>query len=183
MTSVPGSDVQVRRASLLHVDAIIDFNIAMAQETESKFLDAEVVRPGVEAVFNRNGLGFYLIAEHTGRPVGQLLITYEWSDWRNSFFWWIQSVYIKPDYRRQGVYRSLHFYAAEVARQEGNVCGLRLYVDKNNTVAQGVYAGLRMHPTNYDMYEIDFDAPPARVMPEPQSETEVPEGENDATAR
>ena len=183
MTSVPGSDVQVRRASLLHVDAIIDFNIAMAQETESKFLDAEVVRPGVEAVFNRNGLGFYLIAEHTGRPVGQLLITYEWSDWRNSFFWWIQSVYIKPDYRRQGVYRSLHFYAAEVARQEGNVCGLRLYVDKNNTIAQGVYAGLRMHPTNYDMYEIDFDAPPARVMPEPQSETEVPEGENDATAR
>ena len=92
MTSVPGSDVQVRRASLLHVDAIIDFNIAMAQETEGKFLDNEVVRPGVEAVFNRNDLGFYLIAEHTGRPVGQLLITYEWSDWRTAFFWWIQSV-------------------------------------------------------------------------------------------
>ena len=183
MTSVPGSDVQVRRASLLHVDAIIDFNIAMAQETEGKFLDSEIVRPGVEAVFNRNDLGFYLIAEHTGRPVGQLLITYEWSDWRNSFFWWIQSVYVKPDYRRQGVYKSLHFYAAEVARQQGDVCGLRLYVDKGNTIAQGVYAGLRMRPTNYDMYEIDFDAPPARAILEPESDNEVAEGENDAAAK
>ena len=182
MTSVPGSDVQVRRASLLHVDAIIDFNIAMAQETEGKFLDSEVVRLGVEAVFNRNDLGFYLIAEHTSRPVGQLLITYEWSDWRNSFFWWIQSVYVKPDYRRQGVYQSLHFYAAEVARQQGNVGGLRLYVDKDNTIAQGVYAGLRMRPTNYYMYEIDFDAPSAKAILEPESENELKEGENDAAA-
>jgi len=182
LTSVPGSDVQVRRASLLHVDAIIDFNIAMAQETEGKFLDSEVVRLGVEAVFNRNDLGFYLIAEHTSRPVGQLLITYEWSDWRNSFFWWIQSVYVKPDYRRQGVYQSLHFYVAEVARQQGNVGGLRLYVDKDNTIAQGVYAGLRMRPTNYDMYEIDFDAPSAKAILEPESENELKEGENDAAA-
>ena len=170
MISVPGSDIQVRHASLLHVDAIIDFNIAMAEETEGKLLDTEVVRSGVEAVFSRNDLGFYIVGEHTGRPVGQLLITYEWSDWRNSFFWWIQSVYVKPDYRRQGVYKAMHFYAAEEARRQGDVRGIRLYVYKDNAVAQGVYAGLRMRPTHYDMYEIDFDAPPERNMPAPNLE-------------
>ena len=172
MTSVPGSDIQVRHASLRHVDAIIDFNIAMARETEGKVLDIEVVRPGVEAVFNRNGLGFYVIGEHSGRPVGQLMITYEWSDWRNSFFWWIQSVYVKPDYRRQGVYKAMHFYAAEEARRQGDVRGIRLYVDKDNTIAQRVYAGLRMRPTHYDMYEIDFDAPPERNVPAPGPDRE-----------
>ena len=182
MTSVPGSDIQVRHASLLHVDAIIDFNIAMAEETEGKFLDIEVVRPGVEEVFNRNDLGVYLVAEHTGRPVGQLFITYEWSDWRNSFFWWIQSVYVQPDYRRQGVYKALHFYAAEVARREGNVRGLRLYVDEDNTIAQGVYAGLRMRPTHYDMYEIDFDAPPERNVAAPEPDIERPDEEQDDSA-
>ena len=176
MTSVPGSDIQVRHASLVHVDSIIDFNIAMAKETEGKELEMEIVRPGVEAVFARNDLGFYVIAEHTGRAVGQLLITYEWSDWRNAFFWWIQSVYVSPEYRRQGVYKALHFYAAEDARQKGNVCGLRLYVDKDNTIAQGVYAGLRMRPTHYDMYETDFDARATRG-PEPAWE---PEEENEA---
>ena len=156
MTSVPGSDVQVRRASLLHVDAIIDFNIAMAQETEGKFLDSEVVRLGVEAVFNRNDLGFYLIAEHTSRPVGQLLITYEWSDWRNAFFWWIQSVYVDAEYRRQGVYRALDSHVHSEARRRGDVCGIRLYVERNNHVAQQVYSSLDMHRSHYDLFEIDF---------------------------
>ena len=174
MTSVPGSDIQVRHASLLHVDAIIDFNIAMAEETEGKVLDIEVVRPGVEAVLTRNDLGFYLIAEHSGHPAGQLLITYEWSDWRNSFFWWIQSVYVVPEFRRLGVYKALHFYAAEDARRQGDVRGLRLYVDKDNTIAQGVSAGLRMRPTNYDMYEIDFDARPEVKLPEEGLRAEGP---------
>ncbi|MCH7736583.1 MAG: GNAT family N-acetyltransferase [Chloroflexi bacterium] len=138
----------------------------MAKETEGKILDIEVVRPGVEAVLTRNDLGFYLIAEHSGRPAGQLLITYEWSDWRNSFFWWIQSVYVVPEFRRLGVYKALHYYAAEDARRQGDVRGLRLYVDKDNTIAQGVYAGLRMRPTHYDMYEIDFDARPEVKLPE-----------------
>jgi GNAT superfamily N-acetyltransferase len=160
LTSVPGSNIQVRRASLLHVDTIIDFNIAMAEETEGKVLDLETLREGVREVFDNNDRGFYVIGEHSGHPVGQLLITYEWSDWRNAFFWWIQSVYVTPEFRRQGVYKALHYYAAETARQQGDVCGLRLYVDKDNTIAQGVYAGLRMRPTNYDMYEIDFNARP-----------------------
>jgi len=160
LTPIPGSDVQVRQASLMHLDTIVDFNAAMAKETEGKELNLEMLRSGVEAVLTRNDLGFYLVAEHTGRPVGQLFITYEWSDWRNAFFWWIQSVYVSPEFRRLGVYRALHFYAAEEARRQGNVCGLRLYVDKDNSVAQGVYAGLRMRPTHYDMYEIDFENRP-----------------------
>ena len=157
MTSIPGSDIQVRHASLMHLDTIIDFNAAMAKETEDKELDIKLLRRGVEAALTRSELGFYLVAEHTGRPAGQLLITYEWSDWRNAFFWWIQSVYVSPEYRRMGVYKALHVYAAVEARRQGNVCGLRLYVDKDNRIAQGAYASLRMRQTHYDMYEIEFD--------------------------
>ena len=157
MTSIAGSDIQVRHASLMHLDTIIDFNAAMAKETEGKELDIKLLRRGVEAALTRGDLGFYLVAEHTGRPAGQLLITYEWSDWRNAFFWWIQSVYVSPEYRRMGVYKALHVYAAVEARRQGNVCGLRLYVDKDNRIAQGAYASLRMRQTHYDMYEIEFD--------------------------
>ncbi len=156
MTSIPGNDIQVRRASLVHLDTIVDFNAAMAKETEDKELDVDLLRPGVEAVLNRHDLGFYLVAEHTGRPVGQLLITYEWSDWRNASFWWIQSVYVSPEYRRMGVYKALHGYAVVEARRQGDVCGLRLYVIRDNRVAQGVYASLHMRQASYDMYEIEF---------------------------
>ena len=162
MTSFPGNEIQVRRASLAHLDTIVAFNAAMAKETEDKELRERDLRPGVEAVLTRNDLGFYLVAEHMGRQVGQLLITYEWSDWRNAFFWWIQSVYVASDYRRMGVYKSLHIYTAVEARRQGNVCGLRLYVDKDNEIAQGVYKGLRMQETHCDMYEIEFELDPER---------------------
>ncbi len=142
---------------MMHLETIIGFNAAMAKETEGKELDINLLRSGVEAVLTREDLGFYLVAEHTGRPVGQLLITDEWSDWRNAFFWWIQSVYVSPEYRRIGVYNALHGYAAMDARRQGNVCGLRLYVDKDNQIAQGVYAGLSMRQARYDMYEIEFE--------------------------
>ena len=185
MNSFSGSDIQVRRASMMHIDTIVNFNVAMAKETEGKQLDVELVRPGVEAVLTREDLGFYLIGEHNGRPAGQLLITREWSDWRNAFFWWIQSVYVSPEYRRMGVYKALHFYVAVEARRQGDVRGLRLYVDKDNHIAQGVYAGLRMHPTNYDMYEIDFDAPREELPDQESAIEEPPEAdqmeENDAT--
>jgi GNAT superfamily N-acetyltransferase len=158
LTSDPNNQIQVRQAAFQHLETIIDFNIAMAKETEGKELDIELVRPGVEAVLTRNDLGVYLVAEHAGRPAGQLMITYEWSDWRNMFFWWIQSVYVSPEFRRQGIYSAMHVYAATMARRQGDVGGLRLYVDKDNTVAQGVYAGFRMRPTHYDLYEIEFDS-------------------------
>lgn len=156
MTSVSANEIKVRAASLADLDAIVGFNAAMAKETEGKDLGSDLLRPGVESVLSRADLGFYLVAEHAGRTAGQLLITYEWSDWRNAFFWWIQSVYVSPDSRRFGVYKALHDHASTEARRQGNVCGLRLYVDKNNRVAQGVYGSLGMHLAHYDMYEIEF---------------------------
>lgn len=166
MSSSPNSDnqmhrdIQIRRASLAHLETITGFNAAMAKETEGKELDLDLLRPGVEAVLSRDGLGFFLVAElvaeHSGVAVGQLLITDEWSDWRNAFFWWIQSVYVSPEYRGLGIYKALHSYAEAEARRQGNVCGLRLYVDKDNNNAQGVYASLGMGQTHYDMYEIGF---------------------------
>ena len=158
MSSIPSGDVQIRQASLMHLETIVGFNAAMAKETEGKELDIDLLRSGVEAVLTRSGLGFYLVAEHSGRAVGQLLITDEWSDWRNAFFWWIQSVYVSPEYRRMGVYNALHDYAAVEARRQGDVCGLRLYVDKDNHIAQSVYAGLSMRQARYDMYEIEFES-------------------------
>ena len=84
------------------------------------------------------------------------MITYEWSDWRNGCFWWIQSVYVHPDHRRRGVYRALDAHVRAEAKRDGNVCGLRLYVDRDNHVAQSVYASLEMQHSHYDLYEIDF---------------------------
>ena len=136
----------------------------MALETEGKILDEVTLKNGITAIFDSSEKGFYLVAEVDGNLVGSLLITYEWSDWRNGNLWWIQSVYVRPAYRRQGVYRALHYYVAEGARRQGDVCGLRLYVDKDNSVAQGVYSGLQMRPTNYDMYEIDFNSSPVVQM-------------------
>ena len=107
-------------------------------------------------MLDRNSLGFYLIAEVEGRPAGQLLITTEWSDWRNGYFWWIQSVYVDVEYRRQGVYRALDSHVHSEARRRGDVCGLRLYVERNNQVAQQVYSSLDMHRSHYDLFEIDF---------------------------
>ena len=135
---------------------VVGFNAPMALETEGKTLDMELLTKGVSAVFAKDGLGFYLIAEAEGRAVGQLLITTEWSDWRNGYFWWIQSVYVAAAYRRRGVYRVLDSHVRVLAKKQGDVCGLRLYVERNNQVAQQVYSSLDMHLSYYDLFEIDF---------------------------
>ena len=128
----------------------------MAHETEGMDLDAAVVGPGVDAALSDSSLGFYLVADIDGRPAGQLMVTYEWSDWRNGLFWWIQSVYVRSEFRRQGVYSALHRRVAEMAEAQGGVCGLRLYVEYENTTAQQVYESLDMHRTRYHMYEVEF---------------------------
>ncbi|MCI0795101.1 MAG: GNAT family N-acetyltransferase [Chloroflexi bacterium] len=156
MANPPGSDISVRKATRADLDTVIQFNLALAWESEGRSLDLARLRTGVEAVFDGDGRGFYLVAEMDGRVVGQLLITHEWSDWRNAFFWWIQSVYVSAEYRRQGIYRTLHSYVLAEARRQGDVCGLRLYVDRDNSVAQRVYSGLDMQQARYDMFEIDF---------------------------
>ena len=128
----------------------------MALETERLALDEAVVRPGVAAVLDDDSLGFYLVAEVEGQPAGQLMVTFEWSDWRNGLWWWIQSVYVRPEFRRRGVYSALHRRVAEEARAADGICGIRLYVEQDNTTAQQVYKSLEMYPTRYHMYEVEF---------------------------
>nr|WP_225737690.1 GNAT family N-acetyltransferase [Dyella acidiphila] len=124
----------------------------MAWETEHKRLEHEVLARGVAAVFDEPRRGFYLVAERDGEPVGCLLVTYEWSDWRNGDFWWIQSVYVAPQARRGGVFRALY---ADVARRAGEAgaVGLRLYVETENLRAQSTYRDLGMEQCHYLMYE------------------------------
>ena len=149
-------DVHIRRAEPDDAHFIAESNIAMALETEGMALDAAVVGPGVAAVLADNSLGFYLVAEIGGQLAGQLMVTYEWSDWRNGLWWWIQSVYVRPEYRQRGVYSDLHRRVEEMARAAGGACGLRLYVEQENTRAQQVYQSLDMYNTRYHMYEIEF---------------------------
>ena len=151
------SPVHVRTARWSDLDTVVEFNALMARETEDKELDQVKVRAGVAAVLQNRPLGFYLIAEVDGYVAGQLLITSEWSDWRAGFFWWIQSVYVAPDYRRRGVYRALDAHVRDEALKRGDVCGVRLYVERNNHTAQMVYRNLGMSQSSYDMYEVEFD--------------------------
>ena len=156
MAAFHSRDLGVRRATLQDLDVLVEFNSAMALESEGKTLDRRRLGDGVAALFDGDDRGFYLVAEAEGGVVGQLLVTYEWSDWRNAYFWWIQSVYVDSEWRRRGVYRRLHEYVLDQARLRGDVCGVRLYVDRENHVAQQVYASLGMERSHYDMFEIDF---------------------------
>ena len=155
------SDLRIRHALESDAQLIADFNRAMALETENKILDRETIISGVKRIFQTPQYGFYLVAEGPvdsggNSIVGCLLITYEWSDWRNGLFWWIMSVYVAPEVRRCGVYRSLYQHARQLANEDQNVCGIRLYVDRGNTRAQKTYAALGMHKTDYHLYETDF---------------------------
>lgn len=145
--------MNIRLAHREDTDALVEFNHAMAVETEGKRLDREVLRPGVEAVFEDENKGFYVVATEGNAIVGGLMVTYEWSDWRNAWFWWIQSVYIKPDARGQGLYRKMYEFVKERAEDEGNVCGFRLYVETENDHAQRVYDGVGMTRSHYVMFE------------------------------
>ena len=151
-----GDEIHIRRAEPADFGFIAESNIAMALETEELALDEARVRAGVGAVLSNDSFGFYLVAEIDGNPAGQLMVTYEWSDWRNGLFWWIQSVYVRPEHRRKGVYTALHRHVAEAAQAEGGVCGIRLYVEQDNTTAQRVYESLDMYRTRYQMYEVEF---------------------------
>jgi GNAT superfamily N-acetyltransferase len=115
--------IKVRKAIESDSEVLIQFNIAMAFETEQKILPRELIDPGVRALFRKSEYGFYLVAEIDGQIAGSLMITYEWSDWRNGLFWWIQSVYVKPEYRRLGVYRALYTSVKNSAQQNTEVCG------------------------------------------------------------
>jgi len=133
------------------VNAIVDFQQAMARETEEIALDRDVVTRGVQAVFDDPSRGRYFVAEAEGQVVASLLITYEWSDWRNGVVWWIQSVYVVPEYRKRGVYAGLYAHVKQTA--DASVKGIRLYVDRRNKAAQEVYRRLGMNGDHYLVFE------------------------------
>ena len=154
--TAPPLDLKVRPAAMGDLDALVRFNAAIAKETECRTLGMERLRKGTRAVLESSERGFYLVAETEAVVVGQLFVTYEWSDWRNGLFWWIQSVYVEPAVRGRGVYRALHAHVLRDARARGDVCGLRLYVEKENEAAQEAYTRLGMSLTPYRVYEQDF---------------------------
>lgn len=149
-------DITIRIATAADIAIIAANNSAMAEETEGRRLDAETLRSGVSRLLSDSTRGVYYLAERDGNVVGQLLITREWSDWRDGWFWWIQSVYVTPDARRQGVYRALHEHVHAEARKRPDVCGIRLYVDQDNARAQQVYERLGMKRSGYRLYEVDW---------------------------
>ena len=144
--------ILIRKATSEDAPAIIDFQQKMAWETEQKRLVPEVIKKGVNAVFTNPGCGQYWVAEDMGNIVASLLITYEWSDWRNTNVWWFQSVYVLPEWRRTGIFRSMYLHIKNEAEKHG-VAGLRLYVETNNSGAQKTYEALGMHCEHYRMYE------------------------------
>ena len=139
---------------------IADFNARMAWETEKRRLELDRVRAGVAALLNDPLKGVYFVAEIESAAsvvvAGQLLITYEWSDWRNGNFWWVQSVYVAEEFRGAGIFRALFEHAHALARSQPDVCGVRLYMDAENTRARRAYERLGLRQTNYQVFEMDF---------------------------
>jgi GNAT superfamily N-acetyltransferase len=144
--------ITIRKAKNEDVSVIMDFQQKMAWETERMTLVPEIINKGVNAVFDDSSRGMYWIAENDSVVVASLLITYEWSDWRNCNVWWFQSVYVLPEFRRKGIFRSMYYNIKEEAEKEG-IPGLRLYVETNNSTAQNTYEALGMKSLHYKMYE------------------------------
>ncbi|MBL0038725.1 MAG: GNAT family N-acetyltransferase [Nitrosomonadales bacterium] len=145
--------ILIRLAEMHDALAITEFNRAMALETEQKELIPEVISRGVDKLLNNPDLGFYVVAERDNEVIGSLMVTPEWSDWRNGLFWWIQSVYIKPNERRKGIYTKLYNFIRESANNNPSICGFRLYVEKTNIFAKNTYEALNMIETDYRIYE------------------------------
>mgnify|MGYP001825072910 CR=1 FL=1 len=148
--------IQIRDAKPTDAAQIADFNTKMAQETESKTLDPNLIGPGVEAVLSDREKGRYWVADIDGEAAGQLLVTYEWSDWRNGMIWWIQSVYVPEKFRRKGVFSALYKHVESLAKADASVCGIRLYVERGNEKAQATYLNLGMVDPGYRMMESIF---------------------------
>jgi ribosomal protein S18 acetylase RimI-like enzyme len=148
--------ITIRLADPADAEFLVRGNATMALETEHLSLDLDRLRDGVHALFEDTSRGVYYIAEVKGRRVGQMMITYEWSDWRNGMFWWIQSVWVEPEFRGQGIFKALYAHVENLARANAGVCGLRLYVEQDNERAQGTYVRCGMKRTAYQMFEADF---------------------------
>lgn len=142
-------DVRIRPADLKDIDVIVDFNRRLARETEDRELNVNIVHNGVSGLLKSSQRGRYFVAEIAGRIVGQIMLTSEWSDWRNGEIWWIQSVYVDADFRRRGLYRRMHEHVRDLAKSKPGVVGIRLYVEEHNRTAQETYAKVGMRPEGY----------------------------------
>lgn len=146
----------IRQAELKDLNTIAAFNDRLARETEHMNLDMDRLTEGVRAVLQDGTRGRYYVYEAAGQVAGQLMITLEWSDWRNGFFWWIQSVYVERAYRGKGIFKALYHHVKDLAEEDDEVCGLRLYVEGMNTGAQQVYKKAGMVQTGYCLYELEL---------------------------
>lgn len=145
--------MHIRRATAADIEHVIDFNCRLAEESEGKKLNLAKLRPGVAAALADSSKGVYFLAEEDGKVLGQMGFTYEWSDWRNGWFWWIQSVYVVPEARRRGVFRAIFQHIVRSAQEAGNVIGLRLYVERENSIAQQTYEKIGYEWTSYLVME------------------------------
>jgi GNAT superfamily N-acetyltransferase len=142
-----------RAATPTDIPDIVDFQVRMAEETENLRLDRQICTDGVRAVFEDPARGQYYVGDWEARVIACTLITYEWSDWRNGLVWWIQSVYVAPDARRQGIYAGLYTFIKDLAQADSRVRGIRLYVDRRNAIARQVYSRLGMDGDHYQVFE------------------------------
>jgi ribosomal protein S18 acetylase RimI-like enzyme len=145
--------MDIRPATLQDAKVIAEYNIALARESEGLVLDSAVVRSGVEAVLRDRSKGIYFCAVFEGNVIGQIMITYEWSEWRNGVFWWLQSVYVHAEHRSRGVFKSLLTHAVQEAAEAKQVCGFRLYVETHNENAQRAYQKLGFKNAGYHVFE------------------------------
>ena len=146
----------IRDAQPFDSASIAQHNSLMAEETEGRPLNPDVIGPGVERLLQDPQKGRYWVAVEDDKIIGQIMVTYEWSDWRNGMLWWIQSVYVLPEFRRKGVFSALYRYVESLALEAGDVRGLRLYVEHNNSQAQKTYTALGMVNPNYQVMEAIF---------------------------
>jgi GNAT superfamily N-acetyltransferase len=161
--------INIREAELGDSEVIARFNVALARESEGLALDPAVVRQGVKALLGDRRKGIYFVAGAVGAVIGQVLITTEWSDWRNGDIWWLQSVYVQEEFRRRGVFKMLLAHVLEQARRQRQVCSVRLYMDADNATARQAYRRLGMKQTKYVVFETEVEESrdlPAQAGPE-----------------
>ena len=147
--------MNIRKALNKDIDIIAIYNYNLAYETENKILDMNILTKGVEAIIKDENKGLYHVCEINGEVVGQIMYTFEWSDWRNGTFLWIQSVYVNKEFRGMGVFKALYKFIRDIADNDNNICGIRLYVEKENTIAKKTYKNIGMKECNYYIYEYD----------------------------
>lgn len=155
-------NIAIRQADLADAALIAEFNLRLARETENLLLEPARVAAGVAAILRDPAKGLYFLAEMEGQVAGQVMITYEWSDWRNGNFWWLQSVYVRAEVRRRGVFRALFDHLVRLARNSREVAGIRLYMHADNRTARNSYQRLGMSHTKYEVFEMGWAGEPAQ---------------------